>query len=90
MSNLPIEWTKHIKDAVKKEEFEKTIRASQTIVSRLIELLDEQISGLDKQETSISDYETPSWSEKQAHRNGQRSTLRRLKDLLSPITPNKG
>jgi hypothetical protein len=83
--SLPLDWVKHLKDPTKREEYIQTLRASQTIIERLTTLLEEYEIAIDKTETSLVEYDSPSWAYKQAHRNGQRSTLKYLSDLLRPL-----
>jgi hypothetical protein len=78
---LSLEWFKDI-PTERKEEFERALRSSTTIVSQLLHLLDTWELDLNAQET-IVDYDTPSWAAKQAHRNGDRARIRKLRDLLS-------
>lgn len=80
---LSIDWTKHIKDDEAKRSFEQSIRGSTVALSRLRDLIRERLKIITSMETRISDYDTPSWSAKQAHRNGQRSALAELEQLLS-------
>lgn len=81
MRNLSLEWTRNLKDPKRKEDFEKTLRNSTVAINRLLEILDEWEEELDKEESSRSNY-GPGWDYQQAHRNGDRSRLRKLRDLL--------
>jgi hypothetical protein len=82
MSNLSIAWTKHLPPGKSKEDFEKIIRNSVMVMSRLRDIINEKEQELSRSETTEKDFETPSWAYKQAYRNGQRATLRDLKSLL--------
>jgi hypothetical protein len=82
--SIPVDWIKHL-PRDKQAKCEETLRASQTLVERLIEIVQEWETDLNKQETSGDDYTTPAWSHKQADRNGQRRTLKKLIDLLLPL-----
>lgn len=79
---LNTRWTQHIRDKGKKIEFEKTIIASTTMRERLLEILDEEEKQLDTTATSIKDFETPAWAYKQAFILGEKSRIKRLRDLL--------
>jgi len=79
---LSVEWFTGV-PADNKERFEETLRNSGTIVRQLLLLIDKWEEELDAAESKTSDYDNPSWSAKQAHRNGDRSRLRKLRDLLS-------
>jgi hypothetical protein len=76
-------WTKHLKNASDIDEFEQYIRSSRRLLDRLTEILREQNAYLDGTETSVKDYEDPSWAYKQAFRNGQRSTLKAILKLIN-------
>jgi hypothetical protein len=79
--NLSIEWTKGLDDK-SKARMEETVRSSTTVLARLLDILDAREAELSRAETVITDYDTPNWSVRQAHRNGERAQLRKLKDLL--------
>lgn len=87
MANKPLSlaWTKHIQGADAKDTFEKTLRASTTIVQRLREILDEDDRGLDAASATIKDFEDPSWSHKQAFRLGEKARIRKIRELLDFI-----
>lgn len=85
MKNLPVQWTKHLKDQDSRSKMEDTLRASKTALGRLLELVEERESELLRAETSLSDFDDPNWSHKQAFRNGKRSALKDLKELLEFI-----
>lgn len=78
---LSVLWTRHLpkKD---KETFEKTVRNSVTVLSRLKTILDEEYESILKEEQSSSDFSDASWSHKQAFRNGEKARLKKIKDLL--------
>lgn len=82
MKALSLEWTKGISPE-KKADFEAAVRNSVTALGRLYDLCDEWEAELNSKETKISDYDTPNWAVRQAHRNGDRSRIRKLRELLS-------
>lgn len=84
MSKLSVEWFAGIKPE-DKQKFEDTLRNSIVIVRQLNLLLDRWEDELKIAESKLADYETPAWAYKQAHRNGDRSRIRKLRDLLSFI-----
>jgi hypothetical protein len=86
---LSTQWTRNIKDPKKREDFERTLRASNTLVIRLLEILDEEERALNTGECSLKDFEDPSWAYKQAFKNGDRQRIKKLRDLLSFVT-NQG
>jgi len=78
-------WTKHLGKPEEKERFEKVLRNSTIVLSRLLEILEEEENLLDNQETSPSQFDNPSWAHKQAFRLGEKSRIKKLKDLLGFI-----
>jgi hypothetical protein len=79
---LSTEWIKTVPQD-KREGFEEAVRNSVTALGRLYDLLDEWEEELNRQETKLADFESPNWAVKQAYRNGDRSRIRKLRDLLS-------
>ena len=82
-SNLPLAWTKHLSTEYQRKSFEDLLRNSTLQFSRLLEILDEKERALTKQTTTLSEYENPSWSHKQAHINGYIACLTNLKELFT-------
>ena len=82
MRGISTEWFTGI-PADRKDAFEQTLKNSTFVLKQLLVLVDHWEEQLDVAESKISDYDTPSWEAKQAHRNGDRSRLRKLRDLLS-------
>lgn len=80
---LPLPWVRHLKDQDSKNRLEQAVRGSVTALARLHDLLEEQELTLNNQEASISDFEDPNWSHKQAFRNGQKNQLKEIKKLLA-------
>jgi hypothetical protein len=80
MKKLSLEWTKGLSEK-EKEEFEQMVRRS-LVVPRLLGIIKEWELELSNKETS-EDYSDAAWAYKQAHRNGDRSRIKKLKDLLS-------
>jgi len=72
-------WTKTIKDPEKKQSFENLLRNSTLVNSRLLEILQEMY---ESEENSSVDYESASWSHKQADRNGARRAIRQIMTLF--------
>lgn len=76
------DWIKNLpKD--EQEEFEKTLRHSTAVLSRLGVIVDEKLNGLEREENSLQVYDSPSWAFKQAHLNGERAGLTKIKQLLA-------
>jgi phytoene/squalene synthetase len=72
----------HQKDAKLKKDYEASIRNSRIMSERLIEILEAMEDSLERKEYNLEDY-NEGWIYKQAHINGQRSTLNRVKELFS-------
>lgn len=77
------QWTKNLSSPEEKERFQNSILGSRPVLERLCELLNEEEKDLDLSEFKDSVYDTPSWSAKQAHKNGERSMLRKIKSLIN-------
>jgi hypothetical protein len=82
---LPAPWVRHLKDQESKQTFEQTVRASVTALSRLYDLLEENERSLLNQETDLEDFNSTDWAFKQAFRNGRKSQIKELKQLLEFI-----
>lgn len=82
MRGLSLEWFKGV-PSERKEGVEAAIRNSTTALMQLSNVVDAWENELNRSETVITDYDNPSWAARQAHRNGDRARLRKLRDLLS-------
>ena len=76
-------WTRHLKEPSDKERFKKNLLNSRFILERLIEIMQEDADQLETNEISLSTYDSPSWSHQQAHKNGQRSQIRKYINLIT-------
>ena len=81
IKGLPLAWTSGLSEDEKKE-FEKAVRNDTYVLSKLRKVIDEEIENLDRQEISSSSYDNPSWAFKQAHGNGVRAGLIKVRRLL--------
>jgi hypothetical protein len=79
---VDIRWTSDLPPETK-EDFQKLLRNSQVQFGKLLQILDDEEQTLNRQESTIKDFEDPNWSHKQAFRNGDRSRIRKMKELLS-------
>jgi hypothetical protein len=82
MKPLAINWTKHLSDPQRKEDFEKTLRNSTLVLDRLKAILTEWEAQLAAEGSTKDQYSSPAWSHLQAHRNGERGTLKKVRELL--------
>lgn len=69
----------------KKESFESVVRNSTIALYRLYEICEEWEDELTRAETKLDDFSGPNWALRQAYRNGDRSRIRKFKELLSFI-----
>lgn len=76
-------WTKHIADPEKRDSFVKALGASSLGFGRLSDLIRERQNEIDSTEFRVSDFEDPSWSHKQAFRNGQKAMMKEILDLIN-------
>lgn len=87
MARLSTEWTAHLQDLEKKKEFEELLFNSRTVLNRLQEILRRKGVSISNTESDLDSYDSPSWSHKQAHLNGERKSL---KTILNLITFDRG
>lgn len=81
-AGMSLEWTTGMTPA-EKDAFEKLLRSSPRIVSRLKQICEQWEQAILSQQCKPDSYDTPSWAYKQAHLNGELSRIRKFKDLLS-------
>jgi hypothetical protein len=67
----------------RQEDFKKLVLNSQVVLGKLSQILDDEERNLDRQEASVEDFNSSAWPYKQAFRNGERSRIRKMRDLLS-------
>lgn len=79
---LHTKWTSHLRTKDEKESLEKAIRHDTTVLSRLLDILEEMQADIDNAELSINDFDSPSWSHKAAFRLGNKAGLKKAIDLL--------
>jgi hypothetical protein len=85
MTRLPYDiWSRHLPDD-RRKNFEDLVKNSTTVLERLRQLIDEELNALDGKEETESDFDSPAWAQKQAFRNGKRTGLKRVRQLLSFI-----
>jgi hypothetical protein len=78
-----LDWTKHLTDVKEQDRFQKSVLGSKQVLDRLGAILKEYEKSLDRSETDVSTYETPNWDYKQAHKNGYRACLTKIRDLIN-------
>lgn len=77
---MQTKWFSHLPKS-EQEEFKKYILSSQKVLDRLKEICYNTIN--DGVKTSFEDYDSPSWSHKQADLNGYLRAHRELIELLT-------
>lgn len=81
------EWTQGLTPD-QQENIKKLLKTAggNPLFRRFMDILVTWEDTLDRAEYSTSDYDTPAWSHKQAHRNGDRARIQRVKNLFSFIS----
>lgn len=78
---MQIRLTAHLSTPEAREKFSQHIRASEDVLNRFRQLLDESLKESEK--TNINDYEKASWAYLAADRSGYQ---RALKEVISLLT----
>lgn len=77
-----LDWTKNLNTPEEKKQFEAQVYSAKQVLDRLKELIEEKDRILTTTEISEKSFDTPNWAEKQAFKNGFRSCLIGLKNLI--------
>ena len=85
MKKLPLVWVKHLTSKQAQKDSENVLRNSTQVLTRLSSIIEDLEQKVTSSESSLDDFTDPSWSHKQAFRNGQKATLKELKQLLEFI-----
>jgi len=80
MSKIPTQWLRHCETEEQKEEFKKFLANSQGIFDVLDGILADELDKLER--CSKKDYDKASWPYYQAHQNGEREAIDRLRRVL--------
>lgn len=80
---MKIQWTSHLKTDEEKDRFQKSILAAKPVLQRLETLLNERQKAIDTIETGVEKYFQPGWSAVQAHYNGERASIKYIKNLIN-------
>jgi len=74
-------WLRDAKTPQEREEIKNSLLSEQKVLDKLREILyNMQVS---KEASVLADYDTPSWSHKQAHLNGEAAMLRKIIDIVT-------
>lgn len=79
MQKISTVWTQGLK-ATDKENMEVLVKQNTILLDRLTEILYNMRE--DKRTTVLGDYDSPSWSHKQAHLNGQLDMIAKILDII--------
>jgi hypothetical protein len=82
---VPSDWLRHLPNELERAEFEKTLRHSRSVFTRLQDILVERMESIDRVEASPESYKEAGWAYQQAHLNGKRSELQALLNLIEFI-----
>jgi len=77
-----LKWTQHLKDPDERTAFESSVIGSKRVLNRLMEILTEEETALDRSELDVKVFDIPNWAYLQAYKNGQRACLANLKKLI--------
>lgn len=80
---MDIQWTSHLQDQQKKEDFEKVLRNNTLIFDRMFAILQQWEDDINKKERGQEQYKQAGWMPQMAHRNGNKEIIHKLKDLIS-------
>lgn len=80
---MKIQWTSHLKTDDEKERFERQILSSSAVLERLMELLEDREKAINSIETGVEKYTQPGWDAIQAHYNGEKASLKYIKNLIN-------
>ncbi len=84
--NIATVWTSHLKSKEDKEDFENTLRSrlnGDSITDRLVAIIKNRLDQIERQESSITNYDSSAWPYRQADMNGRRAELKVLLSLLT-------
>lgn len=76
-------WTQHLKDPEEKQQFSQQVLSAKYVLARLEQILAGNEASIERSETDISSYDSPSWAYQQAHKNGYRACLAKIKAIIN-------
>lgn len=83
---IQTKWLEGLKDPLEREQFKQTVIGSKKVLDKAREIVYNSIKEAEK--VRISDYDSPSWSHKQADQNGYVRALREVM-LLLEVNPDR-
>ena len=72
----------HIQDDVLKEEFKNMVRASKPVLDRVINIMNDKIKHLEKDQEALDNYDSPNWAYKQIDYNSTKRAYKHIINLL--------
>jgi len=76
-------WTKHLKSEEEKTKFKNSVLGSRVVLERLQELINEIEDEQTQIERSPKLYDMPNWDYRQAHLNGFKDCLLKIKKIIT-------
>jgi len=80
-NKLQVKWLSGLSEKDQKQ-IQDLLRSNTVLLSRLVFILEELESEIEKVETNPNSYDSNSWAYKQAFLNGQKSSLQKVKRLF--------
>lgn len=80
---MDMQWTSHLQDPQRKEDFEKVLRNNTLIFDRMFAILQQWEDDINKKNRGQEQYKQAGWMPAMAHRFGNLETITRMKDLIS-------
>jgi len=80
--NIDIRWTSHLSNEADKKYFKENLSASQKVVERLKDLMDEDFEVSCKEMAAKTNLDNPNWANHQAFLMGMQAYINKIKALL--------
>jgi len=89
MANAATDWTKGSSSEDEKKKLLETLRASTSLIYRMLELLDERQTWMLKKNWTELDFDTPNYACRQAFRNGTLAECEHWRAMLTSLLPDQ-
>ena len=76
-------WTKNLATEDQTQNFINSIQGAKIPFDRLIELLNEKRSEIERSMDGVKQYQSPNWAYETAHKNGMASAYKAVIDLVT-------
>lgn len=87
MSNFQAKWFEGVKDPREREEILETLNNA-FLRENFLNILTRMEAELDRLETTLTAYDSPSWAYRQAHINGSREVYSKIRQLFKESKTN--